>query len=104
MWTTIGFTEKLSVDFHHKGHIVLNHKTPLQQQFDNEYCHLKQRIGIYGAEQHQFLQLPPLVRMSLNEAIVDLVLLAALEQFEYQATNRLLLAALEEYEDSGTTQ
>ena len=40
----------------------------------------------------------------MNEAIVDLVLLAALEQFEYQATNRLLLAALEEYEDSGTTQ
>ena len=37
MWTTIGFTEKLSVDFYHKGHIVLNRKTPLQQQFDNEY-------------------------------------------------------------------
>ena len=35
---------------------------------------------------------------------VESVLLAALEQFEYQATNRLLLAALEEYEDSGTTQ
>ena len=32
------------------------------------------------------------------------VLLAALEQFEDQAINRLLLAALEEYEDSGTTQ
>ena len=32
------------------------------------------------------------------------VLLAALEQFEYQATNRLLLAASEEYGDSGTTQ
>ena len=28
----------------------------------------------------------------------------SLEQFEYQATNRLLLDALEEYEDSGTTQ
>jgi len=27
-----------------------------------------------------------------------------LEQFKYQATNRLLLAASEEYEDSGTTQ
>ena len=34
----------------------------------------------------------------------DLVLLAALMQFKYQATNRLLLAALEEYGDSGTTQ
>ena len=34
----------------------------------------------------------------------DSVLLAAPEQFEYQATNRLLLAALEEYEDSATTQ
>ena len=32
------------------------------------------------------------------------VLLAALKQFEYQATNRLLLATSEEYEDSGTTQ
>ena len=32
------------------------------------------------------------------------MLLAALEQFDYQATNRLLLAVLEEYEDSGTTQ
>ena len=34
----------------------------------------------------------------------DLELLGALEQFEDQATNRLLLLALEEYEDSGTTQ
>ena len=33
-----------------------------------------------------------------------LVLLAALKQFEYQATNRLLLAVSEEYGDSGTTQ
>ena len=48
-------------------------------------------LGIYGADQ-----------TSIPEAIVDLVLLAALEQFEYQATNRLLLAASEEY--SGTTQ
>ena len=40
----------------------------------------------------------------LNEAIVDLELLAALEQFEDQATDRLLLYVLEEYEDSGTIQ
>ena len=40
----------------------------------------------------------------LNEATVDLELLAALEQFKDQATNKLLLAALEEYEDSGTKQ
>ena len=40
----------------------------------------------------------------LNEATTDLVLLAAIEQFEEQGTNRLLIAALEEYEDSGTTQ
>ena len=33
-----------------------------------------------------------------------MVLLAALMQFKYQATNRLLLAASEEYGDSGTTQ
>ena len=40
----------------------------------------------------------------LNEATTDLVLLAAIEQFKDQATNRLLITALEEYEDSGTTQ
>ena len=40
----------------------------------------------------------------LNEATIDSVLLAAIEQFENQATNRLLIAALEEYEDSSTTQ
>ena len=50
-------------------------------------------IGIYGTEQQL-----------VSEATIDLVLLAALEQFEYQATNRLLLAASEEYEDSSTTQ
>ena len=32
------------------------------------------------------------------------MLLAALEKFKYQATNRLLLAVLEEYGDSGTAQ
>ena len=40
----------------------------------------------------------------LNEATIDLVLIAALEQFDEQATNRLPIAALEECEDSGTTQ
>ena len=41
----------------------------------------------------------------LNEATVDSVLLAALEQFEDQATNMLqLLSVSEECEDSGTTQ
>ena len=40
----------------------------------------------------------------LNEATIDSVLLAAIEQFEDQTNNRLLIAALEEYEDSGTTQ
>ena len=28
---------KMQCDFHHKCHIVLNLKTPLQQQFDGEY-------------------------------------------------------------------
>ena len=44
--------------------------------------------------------------MKLNnlQFLKPLVLLAALEQFKYQATNRLLLAELEEYGDSGTTQ
>ena len=32
------------------------------------------------------------------------MLLAAIEPFEDQATNRLLIAELEEYEDSGTAQ
>ena len=51
-------------------------------------------LGIYGAEQ-----------TPVSEATVTwCMLLAALEQFEYQATNRLLLAASEEYGDSGTTQ
>ena len=40
----------------------------------------------------------------LNEATVDSVLLAAVEQFEDQTTTRLLIAALAEYENSGTTQ
>ena len=44
------------------------------------------------------------MRKFLNEATIESVLLAAIEQFEDQATNRLLIAALEEYEDSGTTQ
>ena len=44
------------------------------------------------------------MRELLNEATVYLVLLAATEQFENQATDRLQLSALEEYEDSGTTQ
>ena len=39
----------------------------------------------------------------LNEVTADSQLLAALEQFEDEATNRLLLSALEEYEESGTT-
>ena len=42
--------------------------------------------------------------MPVSEATVHFVLLPVLEQFEYQATNRVLLAASEEYEDSGTTR
>ena len=52
----------------------------------------------------QVLGLPTLVWKFFNEVTVNLVPLAALEQFEYQATNRLLLAVLEEYEDSGTVE
>ena len=40
----------------------------------------------------------------VSEATVDLVLLAALEQFKCQGTNRLLLAASEKHEYSSTTQ
>ena len=40
----------------------------------------------------------------LNEATINSVLLAAVEQFEDQTTTRLLITVLEEYEDSGTTQ
>ena len=50
------------------------------------------------------MHLPPLVQILLNEATIDSVLLAEVEQFEDQATNRLLIAVLEEYENSGTTQ
>ena len=39
-----------------------------------------------------------------HKFLKPLVLPAALKQFEYQATNRLLLAVSEEYGDSGTTQ
>ena len=31
MWNTVRFTEKLPVDCHHKGRIVLSRKTQLQQ-------------------------------------------------------------------------
>ena len=41
--------------------------------------------------------------MFLNEATIDSVLLAAIEQFKDKATNRPLIAAFKEYEDSGTT-
>ena len=44
------------------------------------------------------------MRKFLNEAINDLVLLAAIEGFEDQTTTRVLIAALEEYEDSDRTQ
>ena len=40
----------------------------------------------------------------LNEATIDSGLQATPDQFEDQATDRLLLSVLEEYEDSGTTQ
>ena len=53
---------------------------------------------------YQFLRPPPLVWWVLNEATVDSAPLDALEQFEDQATNRLLLSALEGCEDQGTTQ
>ena len=61
-------------------------------------------LRVKGAE-----QLPVSVATSsvvgfLNEPTVDLALLDALEQFEDQATNRLLPSALEGCEDPGTTQ
>ena len=42
----------------------------------------------------QFLQPPPLVQQFLNEATIGSVLLAALELFEDQATDRVLLSAI----------
>ena len=39
-----------------------------------------------------------------NEATIDSVLLAAVEQFEDQTTTRLLITVLEKYEDLGATQ
>ena len=40
----------------------------------------------------------PVQTFGIKPWTVDSVLLAALEQFKYQATDRLLLAVLEEYE------
>ena len=57
-----------------------------------------------GAEQLPVSVAASLVQKFLNEATIDSVLLAAIEQFEDQATHWLLIAVLEEYEDSGTTQ
>ena len=54
-------------------------------------CNLNQSIGIYGAEQPPDFAAASSNVGVLNEATVDLVLLAAIEQFEYQQ------AALEEY-------
>ena len=51
-----------------------------------------------------FRSAPVLVWQVLNEATVDSALLDALEQFEDQATYRLLLSALEGCEDPGTTR
>ena len=50
---------------------------------------------------HQFLCPASSSAGVLNEATIDLEILAALEQFKNQAIDRLLLTALEE---SGTTQ
>ena len=51
---------------------------------------------VRGAEQLQILQRPPPVWEFLNEATVDSEILATLEQFKDQATDKLLLYALEE--------
>ena len=40
----------------------------------------------------------------LNEANIDSVLLAAIEQFKDRATDRVLIAELGKCKDSGTTQ
>ena len=40
----------------------------------------------------------------LNEVTIYSLLLAALEQFEDQATDRMLLFAVDENDDSGTTK
>ena len=44
------------------------------------------------------------MELNICQFLKPLVPPAALKQFEYQATNRLLLAVSEEYGDSGTTQ
>ena len=105
----MGFTEKLSIDCHHKGHIVSHH-------YSNSLvsgCNLNWfDTTVYRSMELnncQCLWLPSIVCKSLKEPVhVDSVLLAALEQFEYipssTCTNRLLLAVLEEPEDSDTTR
>ena len=84
MWATIGFTEKLSVDCHHGGHIVRHHYSNSLMVsgcnlnwFDTTSMELNNR---------QCLRLPPIVHKSLKEPVHCYpVLLAALEQLEYQA-------------------
>ena len=58
-------------------------------------------LRVRGAEQ---LPVSVTTCSCVNEATVDLALLDALEQFEDQASYRLLLSALEGCEDPGTTQ
>ena len=55
--------------------------------------------GVRGAEQLPVSVAAPLVWWVLNEATVDSTLLDVLEQFEDQATDRLLLTTLEGCED-----
>ena len=104
----VGFTENLSVDCHHKGHIVRHH-----YKLTVSSCNLNwfdtTEYGSTELNNCQYLWLPPIICKYLKEAV--LCWLSAISCTTWPVripsstcTNRLLLAALEEPEDSSTTQ
>ena len=89
VWAMIGFTEKLSVDYHHKGHIVRHHySNSLMVSSCNLNWFDTTVLGSMELNNRQRLQLPPIVCKSLKEAVHPWLsatyYVAALEQFEYQ--------------------
>ena len=65
MWA-IGFTKNLSVDCHHKGHIVRHHYNNSLMVSSCNLNWLDTSVGIYGAE-----QLPVSVAASYNTQVFE---------------------------------
>ena len=108
-WATIGFIEKLSVDCHYKGHIVRRHLYSNSLMVSS--CNLTPQCRDLWSWTTTSVSGCLLKYASLWKKLCtdDLVLLAALEQFEYQAQHvqigcYLLHCTYWKPEDSGTTQ